>query len=115
MMDIKVKKPIKKDPMPIVAEIPKEESVGEFRVSTKKVNGLSIGMFTLMTLSLACYIFMISSSVFYAVKSSQYAFDGNNLPVGIVSHDMDQSFSNKQNSGRISYINKDSATSISLK
>lgn len=109
MMDIKVKKGIvvetKVEAEPLVLE----------KVSTQKVSKFSVALFGFMSVSVIAYVFMISSSVFFAVKASQFAFNEENIGRSLTRVDVKDALANKDNTGRISYINRDSDTAISLK
>jgi hypothetical protein len=113
MKDIKIKKAS-------VNKIPENDVVKELEfkavtVPKSKFNMLSVILFGLMTSSMICYVFMISSSIFYAVKTSQYEFRSENISVNILTGSLPYESKAINSSERISYIDKDSDTSISLK
>ncbi len=114
MMDIKVNKVIKTNKIVEKAVVPAKQDVG-LLPSKKKYNLLSSILFGFMTSSIALYIFMISSSVFYAVKMSQYTFKGGNITNSVSTSTIGEDIVSKGAADRISYINKDSDTSISLR
>lgn len=109
MKDIKINK---KTP----TKIPEKAVVlePEIFLVKRKTKVLPVILFGLMTTSVMTYIFLISSSIFYAVKTSQYEFQTNHVENTILSSNIDKEFL-EHSSNRISYINKDSDTSISLK
>jgi hypothetical protein len=75
----------------------------------------SIFLFAVMTMSMFFYIFMISSSVFYAVRQSQFTYKSDSLIDVAANLNIGNEQLEKYSHDRISYINKDSDTSISLK
>jgi uncharacterized membrane protein len=81
----------------------------------KKTNVFPVILFGFMTTSILCYVFLVSSSIFYAVRTSQYEFQAGQVGNVISSAVISQSTIEKNDSARVSYINKDSDTSISLK
>ena len=84
-------------------------------VSKKRISIFSASLFGLMTLSISCYIFMISSSVFYAVQKSQFEFKAESISGANRNSNIDDDAGAKIQTDRISYINTDLETSISLK
>ena len=111
MKDIKIKKKIQnKIPEKAVAVLEPEV----FLVK-RKTNVFPVILFGLMTTSILCYVFLVSSSIFYAVQTSQFEFQSQQVGNITTSSVINQESIQKNDSNRISYINKDSDTSISLK
>ncbi len=91
----------------------KTEEVVE--VSSKKTLDIfSVIFFGFMTTSVICYVFFISTSIFYAVKAGQYDYKtekiSNSYSLSLV-----ENVGIKTYSERISYIDTDSETAITLK
>ena len=72
-------------------------------------------LFGLMTTSIICYIFLVSSSVFYAVKTSQYEYKAGQIAISAVNSLDTEEYVIKVSSDRVSYINQDNSIAISLK
>lgn len=119
MMDIKYKniRPVKKIEKSDTEIMNKVSHFYNAPVSTSKAGSskFSLFLFGLMFLSMSFYVFMISSSIFYAVKTSQFAYKAENISSVAQSLNMGDEELNKYSKDRISYINTDSDTSISLK
>ncbi len=85
-------------------------------VGTKRqFNSLPVILFGLMSTSILCYIFLVSSSIFYAVKTSQYEYKAGQIAGATVNSLNTEEYAVKVSSDRISYINKDNSVAISLK
>jgi hypothetical protein len=117
MRDIKIKKQVQTlaKPNKIAEPVVQEITTPVALKSKREVSIYSAILFCFMSLSILCYISMISSSVFYAVEASQLTFNSKNI-----SSTGNQDFSlseavTKNVGGRVSYVNKYSDTSISLK
>jgi hypothetical protein len=83
-------------------------------VTKSNVSIFSIFLFGLMSTTALCYVFLISSSIYYAVQASQYQYQSQNILSS--SLDLESSLDAfSKNSDRISYINYDSETAITLK
>lgn len=82
--------------------------------SVRKYNIFSAILFGFMTTSVMCYVFLISSSIFYAVEASQFEYKTEKI-VGVIATSIDQKVDVKVHTDRISYINQDSDTAITLK
>jgi hypothetical protein len=80
----------------------------------KNLNVFSILSFGFMIGSLSCYIFFISSSIFYAVKTSQYEYKTEKI-AAVTYSQIPEEISINQYSDRISYIDIDQETAITLK
>lgn len=118
MRDIRINKKINtnKTPEKRVVQVQKYEPAEVEITSTKKsVSTFSVILFGFMTTSVICYIFMISASVFYSVKASQYDYKSESLTGTYLNEKLSDEFATKIISDRVSYINQDSDTSISLK
>jgi hypothetical protein len=120
MKDIKIKKikvnKIEEKVEKLAPELVEEETQLEQAVLPKRrISIFSAASFAFMGATIIVYVFMISSSVFYAVKANQYNFKGDAISSTVLQNPLNQDLAAKANSSRISYINKDSDTSISLK
>lgn len=84
-------------------------------LSKRDISIFSSVFFGLMTVSTFCYIFFVSSTVFYAVKTSKFSYQSENLvkTTYIVSAPTLENI--KTDSSRITYINLKEDTNISLK
>lgn len=81
----------------------------------KRLNYFPAILFGFMTTSVLCYVFLISSSIFYAVKTSQYEYKSEKINVTFASSLDVDNYLNKTPSDRISYINQSNSVAISLK
>lgn len=112
MKDIKIKKSeqnIILTPNKIV------EPVISVAIVPRNYSLMSTILFGFMSASIICYIFMISSSVYYAVKVNQYNFQKELVANSVAINNYVQEFEQPSKSDRISYINKDSDVSITLR
>ena len=107
MMDIKIKKVNTNNRIEKVTE--KED------IPASNFSKISIFLFGFMIVSVVSYVSLVSSSIFYAVKTSQYAYKTQNISTLNNTQESYGELDINENSSRISYINKDSDTSISLK
>lgn len=111
MKDIKIKK-ISTDKIPEVVETNVETT--DFSVK-KNYSTMSLILFGFMTVSMMGYVFMISTSVYYAVKINQFSSKEKSISF-TSSSSIDATINNsKSDASRISYVNKDLDTSITLK
>ena len=112
MKDIKIKK---------INQNKNAEKVVEPVVHKTKENAkgnaniFSIFLFGLMTTTVFCYVFLVSSSIFYSVRANRYQFEIENANNVTISLESPYEMSSKHVKKSISYINQDSETSISLK
>lgn len=87
----------------------------DMKLSNNTKSVFSTILFAFTTMSIFCYIFLVSSSVYFAVKESQYAYKSENLDnIALVDMGIEELKMNT-NSQRISYINKKADTAISMK
>lgn len=113
MMDIKANKlKINKKAEKVVV---KEVENTDIVFQKKDYSIFSGVLFVFMTTLAMCYVFMVSSSVFYAVKAAQFTFQAENINNTFSNVSVAGDSLNKGVGDRISYINKDSDTSISLR
>lgn len=84
-------------------------------VMKKNSNIFSVFLFGLMSVSVVSYVFMISSSIFYAIERSQYEFKTKDISMITKDVYITDQLNRRTSSDKISYINTDSETSISLK
>lgn len=122
MMDIKVKRAAQVLKSNETVEKVDKLEVVETQTTTinktvkRQYSLVSLISFVFMFVSISSYIFLISSSVFYAVKQSQYSYKIEKISSATsISTSEDDKVLNKNFRERISYINLDSDTSISLK
>jgi len=81
----------------------------------KSVFNISTILFAFMSASVFCYVFLVSSSIFYAVKESQFAYKIESIENTTQSQFANEEIKITANTNRISYINKNADTAISLK
>lgn len=128
MLDIKVKKKIqiKIDKIPETEadfSIVKNEVVEAKEETVENVSKtplLSGILFVFMIFTASTYIFMVSSSVYFAVNESKYNYKGEsfkntNLTVVTAVDDSDGEKEKGADQSRITYINVDADHNISLK
>lgn len=116
-MDIKIKNVNKIVEKKVERKAPEVVEIAQTfqSIHKKTYSKFSTILFGFMSASVMCYIFMISSSIFYAVKMSQFTFKGENMTATVATSSETYELAVKSSTGRISYINKNSDTSISLK
>lgn len=117
MRDIKTKKIINKSKESVEKSLPDTALFADYDTvaqPSKRASYFSIFSFGFMLSSLTCFIFLVSSSVFYAVRISQLEYK----TAKISSNDyisISDVVSIGEYSDRISYINETSDTAITLR
>ncbi len=115
MKDIKVAKKVIKKVSINTDKIVAQKIENKTLFTEKQLSYFPAILFGFMTTSILCYVFLISSSIFYAVKTSQYEYKSEKINVTFASSLDVDNYLNKIPSDRISYINQTNSVAISLK
>lgn len=112
MKDIKIKK---------VAEKVKPNKILEKNIVVTEntvINKFSSILFGFMTISIFTYVFFVSSSIFYAVKEREFVFQQESLITESLSQNKEiEEFKllTKNNSNKVTFLNKKSDDTITLR
>jgi hypothetical protein len=112
MKDIKIKK---------VEEKIKPNKILEKSIvvtDNAKISRFSSTLFGFMALSIFTYVFFVSSSIFYAVQEREFVFKQENIATESLAQNSEQEefkLLTKNNSSKVSFLNKDSDDTITLK
>ena len=129
MLDIKVKKPVSMKTNKIPQKVNEfqmedtfevEEAVVTLNNKVSKISIFSSILFVFMIGSISTYVFMVSSTVYFAVKESRFTYKSEsfkNSNLTILNSETIAEFgkADKNNDSKISYINIDPERNISLK